>query len=96
MLDGCFKLVQNKNNGATTKWMICGLAIAILIIIVLFAIGRSDQGFSKTSCIAWFITLYIWLLNNIEDPKYQQKSEEKSPTGGDDVSVNNLRRGEDG
>jgi hypothetical protein len=94
-LDGCFKIVQGKSDSdnSTLIWMVLGLAVSLAIISILFAISRNDIGFSPLAFIAWLLTLYIWLVNNIEDVKYQVPSDNSAPSGGDVFNATQLRRG---
>ena len=100
MLDNSFSLfLSYKENGSeilnnSSIWLAISFFVCLIFITILFGVGRNDVDFSLASFIAWLLTLYIWLVSNVEERKYQAPTSSGSPSGGDLNSSAALMRGQ--
>lgn len=76
-------------------WLILSTFIVFLIIALLFGVGSYNKAsFSFCSFIAFLISVYYWMVANIENPNYKLSSNTSAASGGSEKpSSELLKRG---
>ncbi|MEH8596302.1 hypothetical protein [Klebsiella pneumoniae] len=76
-------------------WLILSTVIVFVIIGLLFGIGSTNKAeFSVYSFIAFLISIYFWMIANIENPNYKLSSNASAASGGsEEPSSELLKRG---
>ncbi|MFV0447135.1 MAG: hypothetical protein ACK5MF_01495 [Vibrio sp.] len=85
--DKVISIINNKNlERVSTVWFVILYIVAIVLICFLFALGFSMNSFTWCAFFAWILSMYLWILGNVDNPAYQKPTEENAASGGSNVS----------